>query len=201
LEWAEELRAYPKATENDLIHLMFVPEVEERHEPHFRRIAQPFKEVLPSPCSQPAPEMAVLFNAAMDKLNGVVKDTILDWKPDLPEQDAEPEEEVALRPLDRDHFALGLCTKFDEVLEHIAEAVAAPRTNFDLANTEADVGRFLYELRWEALNLALELRAPAGVELDSRPPISPPRHTPKKGARPAAGGWAKKYRRMRALGY
>src|SRR5437763_731898 len=78
VEWAEDLRAYTKATDNDLIHLMILTEVEERHARHFRRIAQPCKEVLPSPCSQPAPEMAVLFNAAMDKLNGVVKDTILD---------------------------------------------------------------------------------------------------------------------------
>ena len=112
------------------------------------------------------------------------------------------EEEVVLRPLDRDSFAVGLCTKFDEVLEHIAETVATSRTNYDLAKTEAEVGRFLHELRWDALNLALELRAPAGVETELRSGSPQPhRLPPEMPAVPSAGGWGKKYRRMRALGY
>src|SRR5262249_23040651 len=200
-EWVEALGGCPHATEKDLIHLLFEPEEDEQPEPHFRTIARPYKEIT-QPENHPSPPEPNLFNAAMDKLNGVVKDTILDWKPDSPGQDDEPEEEVALRPLDRDDFAVGLCAKFDEVLEHVAETVASPRTNLDLAKTEAEVGRFLHELRWDALNLALELRAPADVERDSQPVPPPPHHLPaKKPARPAGAAWAKKYRRMRAMGY
>ena len=92
--------------------------------------------------------------------------------------------------------------KFDEVLGYVTESVSAPRTNLDLANAEAEVGRFLHEMRWDALNLALELRAPAGVERESALGTPPPHLSqPETTAAPSAGGWGKKYRRMRALGY
>lgn len=201
LEWADNMRAYPKATANDLIHMMFEADVKEQHEPHFRTIARPYKEVVPPTDRTPPPEVPNLFNAAIDKLNGVVKDTILDWKPELPDADEEPEEQVALEPLDRARFAAAMGAKFDEVLGYVTETVAAPRTNLDLANAEVEVGRFLHEMRWDALNLALELRAPACVERESGPGTPPLHLPPENTATPSAGDWGKKYRRMRALGY
>jgi hypothetical protein len=199
-DWAEELELYPNATDRYLIDQLFEWEAE----PRVRKLAEPYAEI-PAPSPKPQPQVSVLLDAAMDRLNDAVKDTILDWKPDLPETDDEPEEEIALVPLDRPRFAEEMNSKFNALLEHLAETVAAPRTNLELAKTEAEVGRFLHELRWDALNLALELRAPDEAYLSSRSetvsPPSPHRFPPEKPAEPSSGGWAKKFRRMKALGY
>ena len=203
-EWAAEKLFFPKATERDLIHRMFEEEPPKWDEPCVSRIAvyYPDPPALPAP---QLPELSALFGAAMDRVNAVVKDTILDWKPELPEEDPEPEDEIALGPLDRPRFVAELSAKFTPALEYIAETVAASRTNFDLAKTETEVGHFLHELRWDALNLALESRAPDEARaLPSAPHISipPPRRLPlEKPAVTPSGGWGKKYRRMRALGF
>ncbi|HLZ08412.1 MAG TPA: hypothetical protein VKT80_07495, partial [Chloroflexota bacterium] len=155
-EWGQELQCNPRATEQDLIYALFREESLDLNGPRIRTIAEPYPELPPE---QP-PQTPDLLNSALDRLHSAVKDTILDWKPELPEEDAEPEEEFLLGPLDRDRFVEGMDRKFDEVMEYLIETVSNPRTNFDLANTETEVGRFLHELRWDALNLALELRAP-----------------------------------------
>ena len=203
-EWGEAYIEFPETTEADLIQVLFVEQSFHRPKPRVRQTVKPS----PKPCSEspappapPQPAMATLLNAAMDRLNDAVKDTILDWKPELPD-DGEPEEEIALQPLDRSQFAVEMFAKFEGMLEHLTETVAAPHTNLELANTESEVGRFLHELRWDALNVALELRAPEEARLSSagQPANSHgiPAVTP---GSPAHSDWAKKYRRMKALGY
>src|SRR5437870_4882569 len=81
--------------------------------------------------------------------------------------------EFLLLPLDRERFAAAMYAKFDDALEHIIETVAASETNLDLAKTEAEVGQFLHELRWDALNLALEMRVEGIEETPSRRSVAP----------------------------
>ncbi|MFL5340776.1 MAG: hypothetical protein ACJ8F7_11555, partial [Gemmataceae bacterium] len=148
------------------------------------------------PPAPPPPLPATAWDRMMDRWNDAVKDAMLD-RPDPDENEfASPDEDQPLAALDHDRFTTALHERFAEVAVHIADTLTVPRTDFELAKTEDEVGRFLHEFRWDALTLALDLRTP-GVAPEAPPPVlphatpRPPRHS---------DAWARKYRRMRALG-
>jgi hypothetical protein len=200
-EWVYFLREDTHFSEAVLVNLMF-PRVEPEQEPWRPRVRMIAEWNAPAPAPPPphprAPEPS-LIGKALDQLNETVKNAILDRNyVDEENEFGDAEEDVILAPLDRQRFAEGMQAKFSEVLEHVADTVAAAKTDFELAKSEDQVGCFLHEMRWDALCLALDLRDPqsdlaassSGATTKQPIPLGP--HS--------AETWAKKYRRMRALG-
>jgi hypothetical protein len=159
-----------------------------------RRHATP-NPAAPAPSAPPNSAPAVV--RTLDRWSDAVKNAILDRPgPDEESEFSAPEEDQPLGPLDRERFNTELGQRFAAVAEHIADTVAIPPTDFELAKREEEVGRFLHEFRWDALTLALDLRAGALPDTAApsdrnRAPANPARHS---------DAWARKYRRMRALG-
>ena len=191
-EWIEYLDTASNLSENQLIHLMFPVEYErERDRPRVRTFRmQPPDPPRPPPPAPPAPSA---WDHVLDRWNDAVRDAIIDRPGDGEENEfSVPEEDQPLAVLDRERFTANLHEKFNEVAGHIADTVSTPRTDFELAKTENEVGRFLPEFRWDAPALALDLRVPDGVpNAPALPTHNPPGMHPHR-----ADAWARKYRRM-----
>jgi hypothetical protein len=171
---------------------MFPAEYEEVERPRVRKVATSPPE--PHAASE-APNRLV---KTLQRWNDVVKDTILDRPGEVEENEfSSPEEDEPLTALDREQYISSLQQQFGEIAGHIADTVSTPSTDFELAKTEEEVGRFLQEFRWDALALAIDMR------VGGAPPIadaSEQRCSPSARPPRQSDDWAKKYRRMRALG-
>jgi hypothetical protein len=191
-EWLEYVDSPAKLTENQLIHLMYPVEYEEVERPRVRKLAT----WPPEPHAEPEATNRVV--RTLQRWNDAVKDTILDGTiADEENEFSSPEEDEPLTALDREKYISSLQQQFGDIASHIADTVSTPGTDFELAKTEEEVGRFLQEFRWDALALAIDMRvggAPPIAEA-SKQRCSPSPRPPRQ-----SDDWAKKYRRMRALG-
>jgi hypothetical protein len=195
-EWIDCVGSAPQLTEDQLIHLLFPVETErEEDRPRIRMLPVPYPEVSPTP---PTPPPLGKLEQTIERWNEMVKDAILDRPGEDEENEfSSPDEDQPLGPLDRGQFTEALQQQFAAVAEHIADTIATPATDFELAKTEDEVGRFLHEFRWDALALAIDLRSTGTVP---EPPATSPRCSPPPRPPRHSDAWAKKYRRMRALG-
>jgi hypothetical protein len=188
-EWVEAHESDPEASNAELIHELFPIGPKLRAKPRCRKSAEPVPNAPPAPPSVTPSKLSV----ALDRLNDVVKESILDFSigPE-PNEFATPEEEdVRLNPLDRNAFENRLRTPIADALEVASEILAKPATDRDLAASSEELGKVTDALRWTALEIAMDLRTQqhAGNEIE--------RSLPAKESR----SWAKKFRLMRAAGF
>ena len=191
-EWLEYVDSPAKLTEIQLIHLMFSVEYVDVERPRVRKLAT----WPPEPHAAPKATNRVV--RTLQRWNDAVKDTILDGTiADEENEFSSPEEDEPLTALDREQYISSLQQQFCEIASHIADTVSTPGTDFELAKTEEEVGRFLQEFRWDALALAIDMRmgGTPSVADASQQRCSPSPRPPRQ-----SDDWAKKYRRMRALG-
>lgn len=190
-EWLEIVLADPNASEHEIIEQMF-PAIQPQR--RYRKLAEIKRDV------------AAFENALekrLDRLSDAVKDTILDMMPDHPEPRSD--KDVLLAPLPRETLIAQVRPKFEEALEHVADALGSPKTEEDLIRAEAEIHPFLSNLRWAAIATALDLRLPQGSvtaqDVESRARTLPTRtwSTEKPEQKPDES-WVKKFRRMRAAG-
>jgi len=165
-------------------------EVDETRPPTIRTVAK----------RNAVPHKPSIIRQALDQLNATLKDAILDRHyGDDDNEFSDSEEDVGLVTLDREEFGARMQSRFAEVLEYITDTVAAAKTDFELAKCEEQVGRFLHEMRWDVLCLALDLRDPSSPIQAELAQSHPDGHQLPSGPHNAET-WAKKYRRMKAAG-
>jgi hypothetical protein len=197
LEWLKHLRRNPTATEAEVIDGLFPPEEDfvPGPEPRVRKLAKPFPEEHQATPNPPKPSK---FSIALDRLNDVVKESILDFSigPEPNEFATPPELDVSLRPFDCKAFDEQMRPHVSDALEVAAEILAKPATDRDLAAASEELGKVTDALRWTALEIAMDLRtqptASSQGERRDAELVSVPSEP---------HSWAKKFRRMRAAGF
>lgn len=193
LEWLKHLRGNPGATEDEIVDGLFPPEEDLAPpvEPRIRKLAKPYPEVSASAPPAPRPQPSKL-SVALDRLNGVVKETILDFSigPETNEFATPPEDDVHLNALDRKAFEERLRAPIADAIEVASEILAKRGTDRELAAASDELGKVTDALRWAALEIAMDLRTQPNSQPEAQLPQPP--HEPRS--------WAKKFRLMRAAG-
>lgn len=190
LEWLKHLRRNPKASEAEIIDELF-PEEEElvpEPAPRFRTLASPDAEKAANH-GQPS-----RFATALDRLGETVKNSILDFSigPEPNEFTAPNSEDIPLQPLDRKAFEARMQPRMADAIEVAGEILSKPATDRELAECAEQLGNVADSFRWNALEIAMELRtAEARPESDTK----------NSSTEMAPKSWAKKFRLMRASGF
>lgn len=190
LEWLKLLRRNPEANEADVINELF-PEEEDLTSlpaPRYRALAKP------SPTAQSSAAHPSRLAVALNRLSDTVKDSILDFTigPEPNEFTAANSEDIPLQPLDRKAFEERMRPRVDDAIEAAAEVLSKPMTDRELACCSEQLGKVADSFRWNALEVAMELRTAAeACESDTK----------KTHTESGPKSWAQKFRLMRASGF
>jgi hypothetical protein len=190
-DWLEIHQNDPDTTSADIIDELFPFEDECSDGRRFRlrRLAK-----RQSPSAPPQTVKPSVLNRTLDRLSDIVKDSILDFSigPEPNEFSAPNSEDIALQPLDRKAFEERMKPRVGDALEVTAEILSKPATDRELAECAEQLGKVADSFRWNALEVAMELRTTVA---------RPESDTKNTHSEMAPKSWAKKFRLMRASGF
>jgi hypothetical protein len=144
---------------------------------------------IPAPHTEPGP-----LAQALDRLNGVVEELVLNCRPPAAPADSfpSPDDATPLVPLDRGRFLAELQDRFAVAVVQIADVVGRAGTVRELSQYNAQVGAVLAGLHEDVLREIVRQQPPVAEPAAAEPP--PKR---RRWAAEPPGAWARKYRGMR----